>query len=105
MGHSTTVYGWVAEYLAERFIEHPQWGQSRRIESIIPLALRRGHQRYIADPARKPHTSGTTMAARDPPVSVISAEMPPGTGDHIAAARKNCRRGPSGLPRRSQPQW
>src|SRR4051812_14133491 len=40
MGHSTTVYGWVAEYLAERFIEHPQWGQSRRIESIIPLALR-----------------------------------------------------------------
>jgi hypothetical protein len=86
MGHSTTVYGGVAEYLAEGFIEHPQWGQFRRIESV---ALRGGRQLYIAHPASNPHGAGTAIATRDSTFNVISSEMPPWIGDQVAASRKD----------------
>ena len=86
MGHSTTVYGGVAEYLSESFIEQPQWGQFRRIESVL---LCRGRQRYIAHPASNPHPGGTASATRDNTFNVLSSEMPPWVGDHIAALSKD----------------
>jgi hypothetical protein len=89
MGHSTTVYGGVAEYLAEGLIEHPQCGQFTGIESVIWVAVRRGRQRYIAHPAKNPHAGGIATATRDSTFNVISSEMPPWIGDHIAASRKN----------------
>src|SRR5688572_17641658 len=82
MGHSTTVYGAVAEYSEEGFIEHPQWGQFRRIGSV---ALR-GRRRYIAHPASNPHPAEPTSAASDTPYRVISSVMPPCSGDHVAAS-------------------
>jgi len=88
MGHSTTVYGGVSEYLAEGFIEHPQWGQFRRIESVIWYALRRGRQWYIAHPAKNPHPGGTTIATSHSTANIIP-DMPPWIPDHVAARRKN----------------
>jgi hypothetical protein len=88
MGHSTTVYGGVSEYLAEGFIEHPQWGQFRRIESVIWFALRRGHPWYIAHPAKNPHPGGTAIATSHSTANVIP-DIPPWIPDHVAARRKN----------------
>lgn len=88
MGHSRTVYRGVAEYLVEGFMEHPQSGQLRQIESVIWVVPRRGHQRYIALPARNPHPGGTTIATRNSTASIIS-DMPPWILDHVAARRKD----------------
>jgi hypothetical protein len=87
MGHSTTVYGGVAEYSAEGFIEHPHSGQFRRIASVIWLARRRGCQRYIARPTKNPHPGGTAIATRDSTANVIP-DMPPWMLDHVAPKRK-----------------
>lgn len=98
MGHSTTVYGGVAQYLAEGFIEHPQCVQFTRIELVIWVALGRDRQRYIAHPAENPHAGGTAIATRDSTFNVISSEMPPWIGDHVAASRKDVAATPARTP-------
>jgi hypothetical protein len=94
MGHVTTVYDDVADESIERFIEHPQCGQIRRIESRIRIVggrrhpLRCGHQRYIARPARNPDPGGIANPTMDNTAS-ITPDMPPWMLDHPAAVRKD----------------
>ena len=94
MGHFTTVYVEVTDKSVERFIEHPQCGQIRRIESRVRVADRRGHplrcghQRYIAHPARNPDPGGIANPAMDSTAS-ITPDMPPWMLDHPAAVRKD----------------
>jgi hypothetical protein len=76
MGHSTTVYRRVSEYSAERFIEHPHWGQSRRIESVMRAVLRRGGQLDIAHATKKPDAGGTASATADSTTS-MNSDVPP----------------------------
>ena len=83
-----TIYGAEPESLAEGFIEHPQSGQFRRIESVIRVVLRCGRQRYIARPTQNPHAGGTTSAISQMTASIIP-DMPPWILDQDAAWTKD----------------